>query len=166
MSTPVVGIIMGSKSDYSTMKKAADILEKFSIPHEMDIMSAHRTPEKVTHYTESAKKRGLKVIICGAGMSAHLAGVVAAHTDLPVIGVPLASGDLGGMDALLSTVQMPKGVPVATVAVNGGMNAGLLAIRILALSDKGIEAKLEEFKTEMQKEIETSSKKLKKGEKP
>ena len=99
-------------------------------------------------------------------MSAHLAGVVAAHTDLPVIGVPLASGDLGGMDALLSTVQMPKGVPVATVAVNGGMNAGLLAIRILALSDKGIEAKLEEFKTEMQKEIETSSKKLKKGEKP
>ena len=166
MSNPVVGIIMGSKSDYSIMKKAADILEKFGVPSEMDIMSAHRTPEKVVKYTSGAKDKGLKVLICGAGMSAHLAGVVAAHTDLPVIGVPLASGGLGGMDALLSTSQMPKGVPVATVAVGGAMNAGLLAIKILALIDDSLAEKLKDFKKEMQQEIEASSVRLKNGEQP
>jgi phosphoribosylaminoimidazole carboxylase PurE protein len=149
------------------MKKAADTLDKLGITYDIDIMSAHRTPEKVTAYAKEAKSKGIKVIICGAGLSAHLAGVVAAHTDLPVIGVPLGSAQgLGGIDALLSTSQMPKGVPVATVAINGAMNAALLAAKILALSDDTLFKKLEDLKKEMQSDIEAASKKLKNGVNP
>ena len=167
MSNPVVGIIMGSKSDYSTMKKASDVLDSFNITSEMEIMSAHRTPKKVSEFAKSAKDKGIKVIICGAGMSAHLAGVVASHTDIPVIGVPLSSSQgLGGIDALLSTTQMPKGVPVACVAINGSANAALLAVKILALSDNAIYEKLSAYKDKMRKEIESASKKLKNGETP
>ncbi|MBN1521693.1 MAG: 5-(carboxyamino)imidazole ribonucleotide mutase [Candidatus Aureabacteria bacterium] len=167
MDNPVVSIIMGSKSDYDIMKKAGDILEKFKVPYEIDIMSAHRTPEKVASFSTQAKGRGIQVIICGAGMSAHLAGVVAAHTDLPVIGVPLcSSGALGGVDALLSTSQMPQGVPVAAVAVNGSANAALLAVKILALRDESLQKKIQDFKRDMQKDVENASRKIKSGEKP
>ncbi|MCK5707695.1 MAG: 5-(carboxyamino)imidazole ribonucleotide mutase [Candidatus Aureabacteria bacterium] len=167
MATPIVSIIMGSKSDFNTMKKAADVLDSFDLGYEMEIMSAHRTPEKVAEYAKTAAKRGLKIIICGAGMSAHLAGVVAAHTDLPVIGIPLSSAQgLGGMDALLSTAQMPKGVPVAAVAINGSVNAALLAIKILALSDNTLTDKFKAYKENMRKEIEEASQKMKKGESP
>lgn len=167
MAKPVVGIIMGSKSDFSTMKKAGDILALFGVPFEMDIMSAHRTPDKVISFARQAKKKGMKVLICGAGMSAHLAGVVAANTELPVIGVPLDSGaGLGGMDALLSTSQMPSGVPVAAVAINGAGNAGLLAVKILAVSNASLYRKLDSYKKNMGQEIEKASKKLKSGESP
>ncbi len=166
MSKPVIAIIMGSKSDYPVMKKTADTLKQFELDYDIEIMSAHRTPEKVATYAGKAKANGIKVIICGAGMSAHLAGVVAAHTELPVIGVPLASGGLGGMDALLSTSQMPKGIPVATVAINGSMNAALLAIKILALSDESLGSKLAAFKEKMRAEVEAASAKVKNGEAP
>ena len=167
MSDPIVAIIMGSKSDYSTMKKTSDVLDSFNITHTVEIMSAHRTPAKVSEFAKSAKDKGIKVIICGAGMSAHLAGVVASHTDIPVIGVPLSSSQgLGGIDALLSTTQMPKGVPVASVAINGSVNAALLAVKILALSDNAIYEKLSVYKDNMRKEIESASQKLKNGETP
>lgn len=160
-----VAIIMGSKSDIEIMRKAESVLKKFGIEYEMDIMSAHRTPEKTAVFAKTAKENGFKVIICGAGLSAHLAGVVAAHTNLPVIGVPLiSSSGPNGLDALLSTVQMPKGVPVACVALNGAYNAALLAVKILALEDKNLNEKLNEFKEEMKKEIESYSQKLKNGE--
>ncbi len=154
---PLVGIVMGSDSDLEVMRKAAETLESFQIPYEISIISAHRTPDRAAEYSRSAAGRGLKVIIAGAGMAAHLAGVLAAHTTLPVIGVPIKSGALQGWDALLSTVQMPPGVPVATVGVNGAKNAGLLAVQILSLSDAGIARRLEAFKKEMAAEVEAKN---------
>ena len=137
MEKPLAGIVCGSTSDEAVMQACADVLTEFKIPFEKQVLSAHRTPEAVAQYAAGAAQRGLKVIIAGAGMAAHLAGAVAAHTTLPVIGVPLASSGLGGLDALLSTVQMPAGVPVATVAIGpaGAKNAAWLAAQILALSD-------------------------------
>jgi phosphoribosylaminoimidazole carboxylase PurE protein len=145
---PLVGILMGSESDMEVMQLTARVLEDLGVPCEVSIMSAHRTPALVQEYSFSAAGRGLKVLIAGAGLAAHLAGAVAAHTILPVIGVPLAAGPLNGMDALLSTVQMPKGVPVATMAIgsHGARNAGLLAAQILALEDPGLAQKLREAK--------------------
>lgn len=150
---------MGSDSDLPVMEQAEEVLKEFGIPYELDVMSAHRTPDKVREWVSSARERGLRVIIAGAGMSAHLAGVVAAHTTLPVIGVPLASGALHGVDALYSTVNMPPGVPVATVAVDGGRNAGILAVQILATSDPALAARLEEFKKQMAAKVEERSQK-------
>ena len=141
-----VGIVMGSDSDLPVMSKAAEILEQFGVEYEMTIISAHRMPDVFYEYASSAEEKGYKVIIAGAGMAAHLAGAVAARTSLPVIGIPCKSSALDGMDALLSTVQMPTGVPVATVAINGAANAALLAVQILGVSDPEIAAKLDEKK--------------------
>ena len=141
--TPLVGILVGSKSDMPVLEKCTARLEDLGVEYEIEVMSAHRNPNGVSEYTTTARERGLKVIICAAGMAAHLAGAVAARTSLPVIGIPIAAGSLGGLDSLLSTVQMPSGVPVATVAVNGAANAAVLAAQILALSDPGLAEKLE-----------------------
>ena len=137
MENPVVGIIMGSASDRETLEKAEEILRRFDVPFEIHVSSAHRTPDRVIRFARDAEKRGFRVLIAGAGGAAHLAGVTAAHTVLPVIGVPMEGGALHGLDALLSTVQMPGGIPVATVAIGkpGARNAGLLAVQILALTD-------------------------------
>ena len=137
-----VGIIMGSDSDLPVVKKAVDMLESFGVPYEVRVLSAHRTPVEAAEFSTNAKANGFGAIIAAAGMAAHLAGAVAANTTLPVIGIPILSGNLGGMDALLSTVQMPTGIPVATVAVNGAGNAALLAIQILAVSDDELAQKL------------------------
>lgn len=139
-----VGIIMGSDSDLPIIEKAIDILKDFSIPFEVHIYSAHRTPEKAIEFSKNAEKNGFGVIIAAAGMAAHLAGVIAANTILPVIGIPCKSQNLEGIDALLSTVQMPSGIPVATVAINGGVNAALLSIEILAVNDKELSKNLKE----------------------
>lgn len=151
MSNPIVGIIMGSKSDAETMVKAEAILEKFEIPFESKVMSAHRTPEAVAEYTRNAAGNGLKVLIAGAGLAAALPGVVAAHTMLPVIGVPMAGGPLAGQDALYSIVQMPKGIPVATVGIGNATNAALLAVGILALNDEALAGKLADYRKEIAK---------------
>ena len=145
---PVVGIVMGSTSDWETMKAAAKVLEEFGVAYEAKAMSAHRTPAAVMAWTGAAKGNGMKVIIAAAGGAAHLAGVVAAHTTLPVLGVPMPSKHLGGLDSLLSTVQMPKGIPVATLAIGeaGAANAALFAVAILALSDSSLDKKLSEFR--------------------
>jgi 5-(carboxyamino)imidazole ribonucleotide mutase len=139
-ASPLVGILMGSDSDLPTMGEAAKVLREFDIPFEIHVSSAHRTPDRVIRFARDAEKRGLRVLIAGAGGAAHLAGVTAAHTLLPVIGVPMEGGALHGLDALLSTVQMPGGIPVATVAIGkpGARNAGLLAVQILALTDPGL----------------------------
>jgi 5-(carboxyamino)imidazole ribonucleotide mutase len=144
----VIGIVMGSASDWETMKVAAEMLEEFGVPYEAKALSAHRTPQLVAEWASGAAKRGMKAIIAGAGGAAHLAGVVAAHTTLPVLGVPVPSKHLQGLDSLLSTVQMPKGIPVATFAIGeaGAANAALYAIAMLALSDKTLERKLAEFR--------------------
>jgi phosphoribosylaminoimidazole carboxylase PurE protein len=144
MGTPLVGIVMGSDSDLDVMRATADVLDKLEIPHEMRILSAHRTPTEACAFASGAHAAGLRVIIAGAGLAAHLAGAMAAHSMLPVIGVPLAAGPLSGFDALLSTVQMPGGIPVATVAVGkaGAKNAAWLAARILALSDENLSTRL------------------------
>ncbi len=139
-----VAIIMGSDSDLPIIEKAIDILKDFSIPFEVHIYSAHRTPEKAIEFSKNAEKNGFGVIIAAAGMAAHLAGVIAANTIIPVIGIPCKSQNLEGIDALLSTVQMPSGIPVATVAINGGVNAALLSIEILAINDKELSKKLKE----------------------
>lgn len=141
--TPLVGILVGSKSDMPILERCTARLEELGIEYELEVRSAHRNPEGVSEFAGTARERGLKVIICAAGMAAHLAGAVAARTTLPVIGIPVAAGTLGGLDSLLSTVQMPSGVPVATVAVNGAANAAVLAAQILALSDEDLAAKLE-----------------------
>jgi 5-(carboxyamino)imidazole ribonucleotide mutase len=143
--TPTVGIIMGSKSDLETMKPAAEILAEFGVSYEIQVVSAHRTPLKMVEYAQSASGRGLKVIIAGAGGAAHLPGMVASLTTLPVIGVPVALKHLGGEDSLLSIVQMPAGIPVATVAIGNAKNAGLLAVRILAVGNERLEQKLVAF---------------------
>ena len=141
--SPSVGILVGSKSDLPVMEKCTKRLEDLGIDYELEVLSAHRNPEGVGEYVASAPGRGVKVFICAAGMAAHLAGAVAARTNLPVIGIPVAAGTLGGFDALLATVQMPSGVPVATVAVNGAANAAVLAAQILALSDPALAERLE-----------------------
>ena len=148
MAEALVGIVMGSTSDWETMKNAARTLEEFGVPYEAKAMSAHRSPQLVAEWASGAAKRGMKVIIAAAGGAAHLAGVVAAHTALPVLGVPMPSKHLQGLDSLLSTVQMPKGIPVATLAIGdaGAANASLFAVAILALSDKALERKLAEFR--------------------
>jgi len=164
MSKPLVGIIMGSDSDLPVMSAAAQICEEFGIDFEIDIVSAHRTPEKLVEYATSAEKRGLKVIIAGAGGAAHLPGMVASETALPVIGVPVRSSSLDGMDSLLSIVQMPGGVPVATVAINGAKNAGILAAQIIGASDSALREKITAYKNNMGKEVEKKSEKLQKIE--
>ncbi len=141
-----VGILMGSASDLPVVQKAIDTLESFGVPFEVHVYSAHRAPEKVSSFTAGAREAGFGVIIAAAGMAAHLAGAVAANTTLPVIGIPCSSAVLDGMDALLSTVQMPSGIPVATVAVNGAVNAALLAVEMLAIEDKGLQEKLREHR--------------------
>ena len=140
--SPSVGILVGSKSDLPVMEKCTNRLDDLGIEYELEVRSAHRNPEDVAEYVASAPGRGIKVFICAAGMAAHLAGAVAARTDLPVIGIPIAAGTLGGFDALLATVQMPSGVPVATVAVNGAANAAVLAAQILSLTDPELAERL------------------------
>jgi 5-(carboxyamino)imidazole ribonucleotide mutase len=147
---PVISIIIGSDSDLEVMHEAALILEQFQISYELLIISAHRTPNVISSYAQIAKDRGIKVIITGAGGSAHLAGITAAYTTIPVIGVPIYTKTLQGLDSLYSIVQMPPGVPVATVAINGAKNAGLLALEILSVTDKSIREKLENYKQEIQ----------------
>ncbi len=152
---PTVSIVMGSKSDLETMQEAAKILEAFGIAHEMRVISAHRTPARAHEFGSTAEARGVKVIIAGAGKAAHLAGVMASLTTLPVVGVPMKTSDLGGLDSLLSTVQMPGGIPVATTAIGnaGAKNAGLLAVAILALSDAALSAKLKDYRKTMSQEV-------------
>jgi len=152
---PRVGIIMGSTSDWETMKAAAKVLEEFGLPYEAKAMSAHRTPKAVAQWAENAAANGMQAIIAAAGGAAHLAGVVAAHTTLPVLGVPMPSKHLQGLDSLLSTVQMPKGIPVATFAIGdaGAANAALFAIAMLALSDTGLQKKLAEFRSKQTESV-------------
>ena len=148
-----IGVIMGSSSDYEVMKDACEMLDKFGVEYEKKIVSAHRTPDLLTSYAKSAHKRGIKVIIAGAGGAAHLPGMVAANTCVPVVGVPVKSRALNGLDSLLSIVQMPGGVPVGTMAINGAKNAALYALSILATSDKEIFKKLEEFRENQTEEV-------------
>ncbi|MBF0587161.1 5-(carboxyamino)imidazole ribonucleotide mutase [Prosthecochloris sp. N3] len=145
-NTPLVGILMGSDSDFDTMKEAALVFDEFEIPYEVSVISAHRTPKELENYASSARSRGLKTIIAGAGAAAHLPGVTAAMTTLPVIGVPIYSKKLSGQDSLYSIVQMPAGIPVATVGIDNARNAALLAIQMLALGDSEIMQKFEEFR--------------------
>ena len=149
MSEPLVGIAMGSASDLPTLETAAEILERFGVAHELRVLSAHRTPEAMAAYPRAAAGRGLKVLIAGAGGAAHLPGMLAANTPLPVIGVPVPTTTLSGLDALLSIVQMPRGVPVATVAIGGGANAGLLAVQILAGGDPDLLRRVIDYKEEL-----------------
>ena len=144
-----VGIVMGSDSDMPVMEKAGGVLERFGVEYEIEVMSAHRKPARVSEYASSAEDRGLKVLIAGAGLAAHLPGVVAAHTTLPVIGVPLYNDALGGADSLYSCVQMPPGVPVATVAIGGSKNAAVLAVQMIATGDEDLRKKLTEYKKEL-----------------
>jgi len=161
-NAPLVSIVMGSDSDLPAMQAAADFLKAVGIQYEVRISSAHRTPDQTAEYAKTAADRGLKIIIAGAGMSAHLAGVIAAHTNLPVIGVPMDASSLNGLDALLSTVQMPPGIPVATMGIGkaGAKNAGILAARILALENKDIAQALEKFVADMAKEVAEKNKAL------
>lgn len=155
---PLVGIIMGSKSDWEVMKDAAEVLKEFGISYEAKVVSAHRTPLKMVEYAQSADERGLKVIIAGAGGAAHLPGMVASLTPLPVIGVPVkSSNSLDGWDSLLSIVQMPNGIPVATVAVNASRNAGILATQILSVYNPELKNKIISFKDDLRKKVESSS---------
>jgi 5-(carboxyamino)imidazole ribonucleotide mutase len=161
MKKPLVGILMGSESDLPVMEKAIEVLREMGIPYEMEISSAHRMPEKTAHYAKTARRRGIEVLIAGAGMAAHLAGVLASHTTLPVIGVPIKSGALNGADALYSTVQMPPGVPVATVGIDGSKNAAYLACEILSVKYPEIAKKIEDFRSKMKRSLEEKSKTLK-----
>lgn len=156
---PRVSIIMGSTSDLSVMEKAAKVLDDMGIPFEMNALSAHRTPAEVEEFAKNAALRGIEVIIAGAGMAAHLPGVIAAMTPIPVIGVPI-NASLSGMDALLAIAQMPPGIPVATVAINGAMNAGILAVQMLAVGDAGLKTKMIEFKESLKKKIVDANKEL------
>ncbi len=162
MSKPVVGILMGSDSDLPVMQEAADMLQEFGIEYEMTVASAHRTPKKVLEYCTSAERRGIKVIIAGAGWAAHRAGVIASQTTLPVIGVPIDSSPLRGVDALLSTAQMPGGIPVATMSIGkaGAKNAGVFAAQIMAASDVKMANRLKVFRVEMEHDVEEKAKRL------
>tara|TARA_Y100001936_G_C15538290_1_gene391172 strand:- start:27 stop:512 length:486 start_codon:yes stop_codon:yes gene_type:complete len=158
-----VGIIMGSKSDLPVMQNAIDILNEFGINSEVEIVSAHRTPEKMFSYAQSAKKKGVKVIIAGAGGAAHLPGMIASITTVPVIGVPIKSrNSIDGWDSILSILQMPDGVPVGTVALNGSKNAGILAAQIIATTDEKLSQKVEDYKKELENKVISSNKDLKK----
>jgi 5-(carboxyamino)imidazole ribonucleotide mutase len=159
---PLVGIIMGSDSDLKVMNQASEFLEKVHVPYEMEIVSAHRTPELMFEYAKTAKKRGLKVIIAGAGGSAHLPGMIASLTTLPVVGVPIESHNLKGMDSLLSIVQMPSGIPVACVAINGSINAAILACQILALSSESIAYDVADFRKNLYNSVIKKRERLKK----
>src|SRR5438309_6737866 len=159
-SKPLVGIIMGSDTDWPTMKAAADACSEFGIGHEVQVISAHRTPHDLAAYAAEAHKRGLRVIVAGAGGAAHLPGVTAALTPLPVIGVPIESKALKGLDSLLSIVQMPSGIPVATVAIGGGRNAGLLAVKILTVGDANLQKKVLAFKDRLAEESRAKNKNL------
>jgi len=163
MNTMKVGIIMGSDSDLPVMKEAADVLTAFEIPFELTIVSAHRTPKRLYEYAETAKERGISVIIAGAGGSAHLPGMVASITTLPVIGVPVMTKALSGVDSLYSIVQMPAGIPVATVAINGAKNAGILAASILSVSDEEIAGKLKAYKENLSMMVLEKAEKLEKA---
>uniref|UniRef100_A0A7C3MPK0 N5-carboxyaminoimidazole ribonucleotide mutase n=1 Tax=Dictyoglomus thermophilum TaxID=14 RepID=A0A7C3MPK0_DICTH len=160
MDKPLVGIIMGSDSDLPVVRETAEILEKFGIPFEITILSAHRTPERAFQYAKEAEKRGIEVIIAAAGGAAHLPGVIAALTPLPVIGIPIKTSSLNGLDSLLSIVQMPSGIPVATVAINGAKNAGILAIEILGVKYPELREKMKEYKEKMKEEVENKAKEL------
>ena len=161
-SSPLIGIVMGSDSDLGVMQAASGILQEFGIAYEMTVASAHRSPHKAAEFASTAHQRGLKVIIAGAGHAAHLAGVLAAHTSLPVIGVPIDSSCLQGMDSLLATVQMPPGIPVATMAIgkSGARNAGIFATQILATADPELGAKLDQFKQDMARGVEEKARKV------
>ncbi|MBE0447847.1 MAG: 5-(carboxyamino)imidazole ribonucleotide mutase [Actinobacteria bacterium] len=161
MPGPLVGIVMGSDSDLPVMQKAANVLKEMGVPYEIDISSAHRLPDKTAEYARTARERGLAVIIAGAGMAAHLAGVIASHTTLPVIGVPLKSGALAGVDALYATVQMPPGIPVATVAIDGAENAAYLACEIISVANPDIARRLEEKRQQTREKLAEKSRKLK-----
>jgi len=165
MDTPKVLIVMGSESDIPVMEEAATMLRKFGVPFEMRISSAHRCPDRTAALAAEAEGRGIRVIIAGAGMAAHLAGVMAAGTILPVIGVPIGGGQLNGVDALYSTVQMPGGIPVATVAIGkaGAKNAGILAVQMLALADGSLAGQLRQFKESMVREVEEKDRQLQEG---
>ena len=168
MSAPKVGILMGSDSDLEIMKEAAEALREFGVDYDIQVLSAHRSPELVSEFASKARDNGYKVIICGAGGAAHLAGVVAAHTTLPVIGVPVNSTPLNGFDSLLATVQMPAGIPVATVAVgkSGARNAGILAVQMLGIADAGLAKKLSEFKHKLTESVREKNKKVQTQVKP
>ncbi|QUH30514.1 5-(carboxyamino)imidazole ribonucleotide mutase [Vallitalea guaymasensis] len=159
---PMVGIIMGSDSDLPVMQEAAKILDEFQISYELTVVSAHRTPERLFEYAKSAKEKGLKVIIAGAGGAAHLPGMVASLTTLPVIGVPVKTRTLNGIDSLYSIVQMPPGIPVATVAINGAKNAGILASSIIGTFDEDISKKVEEYKNNLRETVKEKANKLEK----
>lgn len=161
MKRPLVGILMGSESDLLVMEKAAEVLKEMGVGFELEISSAHRLPEKTARYARRARGRGIEVLIAGAGMAAHLAGALASQTTLPVVGVPIKSGSLDGMDALLSTVQMPPGVPVATVGIDGAKNAAYLACEILSIKYPEVMRKLRDFRTRTRKSLEKKSKALK-----
>jgi 5-(carboxyamino)imidazole ribonucleotide mutase len=161
MSKPAIGIIMGSQSDLKIMKDAAEVLEELGVSYELTIVSAHRTPHRLVEYASAARSKGLKVVIAGAGGAAHLPGMVASLTSLPVIGVPVkSSNSIDGWDSILSILQMPAGVPVATVALDGARNAGILAAQILGTSDKAIAKKLDQFKKSLKVKVEASAKKI------
>jgi 5-(carboxyamino)imidazole ribonucleotide mutase len=148
-TTPLIGIIMGSDSDLPTMEKAIAVCEDFAVPHEVAIISAHRTPDRMLEYARNAHQKGLKIIIAGAGGAAHLPGMVAALTPLPVIGVPVTTRQLQGVDSLYSIVQMPRGIPVATVAIGNAQNAGLLAVQILATNDPQLQSKIQQYRQDL-----------------
>ncbi|HEX5170738.1 MAG TPA: 5-(carboxyamino)imidazole ribonucleotide mutase [Cyclobacteriaceae bacterium] len=161
MSKPLVGIIMGSQSDLKVMKEAAEFLAEMEIPCEVTIVSAHRTPHRMMEYASAARSKGLKVIVAGAGGAAHLPGMIASVTSLPVIGVPVkSSNSIDGWDSVLSILQMPAGVPVATVALNGARNAGILAAQILGSSDRSVAKKLDKFKRSLKTKVETSARRI------
>ena len=160
MTKPVISIIMGSKSDWATMQKAAEVLDNFGVAYEKKVVSAHRTPDLMFKHAEEARSRGIKVIIAGAGGAAHLPGMVAAKTTLPVIGVPVKSRALSGVDSLYSIVQMPPGIPVATVAINGAQNAGLLAAKILATEDAALRERLKAYSSKLEQTVLNKADKL------
>lgn len=162
---PLVGIVMGSDSDLGIMREAASVLENFGVAYELTVASAHRSPERAAKFAKSAMERGIKIIIAGAGHAAHLAGAMAGYTILPTIGVPIDSSCLQGLDSLLSTVQMPPGIPVATVSIGkpGARNAGILALQILALSDKKLQKKLLAYKKELARQVEAKAQKIESG---
>lgn len=161
MSKPIVGVVMGSDSDWPTMKEAAEILDYFEIPYEKRVVSAHRTPDVMASYGKEARERGIQVIIAGAGGAAHLPGMLASHTTLPVIGVPVKTTALSGVDSLYSIVQMPNGIPVATVAIGKAKNAGLLAVRMLGMSDDSLTKQLENYHQKMAEESMKKTENLK-----
>ncbi len=162
---PVIGILMGSDSDLEVMRESGKVLKDFKVPYEMVIASAHRSPRRTIVYASSAERRGLRVLICGAGWAAHLAGVVAAHTIMPVIGVPIESSSLKGLDSILSTVQMPGGIPVATMAIGkgGAKNAALLAVEILGVGDLSLRRKLERYRRTMDRELAAKDRALRRA---